>query len=97
MGVYSQDVIILMKKDSLKVVVTKVTTEDVEFHYSKESLTNVISKKTINKIIFGNGRVEVCHERKVYEWNDEEEEDGQDAYWRTADPEEIPPSPPPES
>jgi len=36
-------------------------------------------------------------QRKVYEWNDEEEEDGQDAYWRTADPEEILPSPPPES
>ena len=62
---YCQDVIILMKRDSLKVVVTKVTTDDVEFHYPNESLTNVISKKTINKIIFGNGRIEVCHERKV--------------------------------
>ena len=64
--VYSQDVIVLMKRDSLKVVVTKATTEEVEFHYPNESVTNVISKKTINKIIFGSGRVEVIHEWKIF-------------------------------
>lgn len=29
-------------------------------------------------------------QKKVYQWNDEEEEEGEDAYWKSTDPEEEP-------
>lgn len=63
-SVFSQDLIIMLKGDTLKVNIIKNLPETVEFNFQNETLTNVEYKKYIQKIIYINGRIQICNEIK---------------------------------
>lgn len=63
-AIYGQDLIIMLKGDTLKVNISKNLPEIIEFNYLNETLTNVEYKNNIQKIIYSNGRVQICNEKK---------------------------------
>lgn len=60
---YCQDLIILLKGDTLNVTITKNASDLVEYKFPNETLVNSENKRKIYKILFGSGRVEVCNEK----------------------------------
>lgn len=58
--VNAQDLIIKRSGDTLRVSITKSTSDYVEFTFPNESLVNQEYKNTIAEIIYRSGRVEKC-------------------------------------
>jgi len=62
--VKSQDLIVMLNRDTLKVIVVKNAPDVVEYKYQNESVINIVSKKEIHQVIFNSGRVEICNEMR---------------------------------
>lgn len=62
--IYSQDLLVLRKGDTLDVTIIKIVPDLVEYKYQNEMVVNLIAKKQIHKIIFSSGRIEVFNEKK---------------------------------
>jgi|GEM_PF-6842368 len=60
LSISAQDRILLRSGDTLRVTITKSTSDFVEFNYPNESTVNQQYKNSIIKIIYGSGRIENC-------------------------------------
>lgn len=62
MNIFAQDTIALKNGESIYVKITKDGSNEVEFTYPNETITNTKSKKEIAYIVFASGRREECHQ-----------------------------------
>ena len=57
----AQDRIVKRRGETIEVNITKSTDDAVEYVYPGETVVNEVSKKSLSKIIYSSGRVEVCN------------------------------------
>ncbi len=62
MNIFAQDTIAFKNGERIYVKITKDGSNEVEFTYPNETITNTKSKKEIAYIVFASGRREECHQ-----------------------------------